>query len=361
MHGTSAGSSVPEGHVVIIPRVEAPGGEVPIEMAGAGAWEGLVLSTLGARVAGRVVAFDEVATNLHPTRQARLLEHLRQLDQAILVTHSPFLVPRRTPKDLLRVSRLYRGPHGTEVARVDSPSEPPDGWLARWRQLIATSTDVRAALFVEGVVLVEGDADEGAFRRWFDDPAVTSGLERTIDALNVSVLSVDGDKNFGVNVSLFERLHVPWVILCDGPVMSPEYERSLVQQLEEAGITLEGRPSGTEKHEFDAWKSYWRQHRVYTVADCFGGVTNKNDKSGEIEAFLNRVDEALWSKVRGERASKVRAAYAFAEELDLRSHPPTLKLLQDLWNEVQEGLGLWSGERRDESEPKRMAILDASS
>ena len=45
-------------------------------------------------------------------------------------------------------------------------------------------------------------------------------LVQTADALNVLLLSVGGDKDFGPYVSYLKALAIPWVIICDGPVAS---------------------------------------------------------------------------------------------------------------------------------------------
>src|SRR5207302_642093 len=83
----------PHHQLYIQPVVPVGDGEVPVELAGAGVWEALVASSLAVRVPGRVVLLDEPGVNMHPTWQRRLINHLSGLDQAMIVTHSPYLVP----------------------------------------------------------------------------------------------------------------------------------------------------------------------------------------------------------------------------------------------------------------------------
>jgi hypothetical protein len=59
--------------------------EVPIEFAGAGAWEALVLASVLAEDAASVVVLDEPAVALHPSQQ-------RQLGAHLLTTSAQFLV-----------------------------------------------------------------------------------------------------------------------------------------------------------------------------------------------------------------------------------------------------------------------------
>jgi energy-coupling factor transporter ATP-binding protein EcfA2 len=329
-------SSPPSYQMQITPTVRVDTGEVPVDLSGAGVWEALVTCAAAVRVPGRVVVLDEPAANLHPNWQGRLLEHLATLDQTLLITHSPYLVPIRSVADLARTVRLHQGRAGTELARL--PSALPDGWFDRWRQIVAGSTDSRAALFARGVVLLEGETDLGAFRYWFSLPAFADGSDQTANARNVLLLSVGGDKNFGAYVGYLQAFAIPWVIICDGPVLSPEREVSLISQLEGAGATLDPKPPAAA---FEAWKAFWAEHGVFTVADRFGGVKDDHDKSGEIEAFFERTDAALWQEVSSRhQKSKTRAGFAFAEEIDLERHPEAREELQRLWSAVIEHLGV---------------------
>ena len=313
----------------VVPVVVHEGHEVPIDFAGAGVWEALLSAAVSMPVPGRVVALDEPAVNLHPTWQRRLLGELATLDQALLITHSPYLVPAARLDDLPRIVRLVPTAGGPVPARL--PLDPPAGWPDRWRQILAGSTDARSALFAHAVVLVEGDTEVGAFRRWFSDPLVTGGPQRSAEALDVLVLPVNGDASFGAYTGLLTAFAVPWAILADGPVLSPEYKSTLVNQLRDL-IPVEDPP---QTASFPAWTTYWRQHGVFTLADGFGGVQDEKDKSGEIEAFFRRMDPGLWQEItqRGLK-SKVREGYAFAEECHLSDHPRELNELRTTWDAI---------------------------
>ena len=73
------------------------------------------------------------------------------------------------------------------------------------------------------------------------------------------------DSAFGAYVSYLDAVHVPWAIICDGPVLSPKYNRPLLSQLREADVDLDAPPG--DDAPFTDWKTVWSQHGVFTVAD----------------------------------------------------------------------------------------------
>jgi hypothetical protein len=307
----SSGAPKPVPLIRIQPVIPVGSGEVSVEFAGAGVWEALSASAASANVPGRVVVLDEPATHLHPTWQRKLLNHLGKLEQVVLITHSPYLVPAQSIEDLTRVARFHERDGATRVARL--PRDCPEGWFARWRRIVATSTESRAALFASGVVLLEGDTDLGAFHHWFSSPVVGGG--QSPEALNLLLLPVGSDKAFGPYVSFLSAFEIPWVIICDGPVLSPKHELPLLDQLANAGVHV---ATGPTAEDFGRWKRFWERHAVFTVADRFGS----HDKSGEIEK------------------SKVQAGFAFAEELDLGRHPVEQKELHRIWGAIVRRLGV---------------------
>lgn len=118
-------------------------------------------------------------------------------------------------------------------------------------------------------------------------------------------------------------------------MLSPERETSLIDQLEDL-VPLAERP---QTDEFADWKTYWRMRGVFTVADRFGGIKDEKDKSGEIEAFFKRTDPELWETIKlRQLKSKVREGYAFADELDLATHPAALEELRAIWDAAVERL-----------------------
>ncbi len=82
--------------------------EVPIEFAGAGAWEALVLASVLGEPSASVVVLDEPAVGLHPSLQRQVGAHLLSAPaQFLLITHSAELLPLRDASrvQLVRLDR----------------------------------------------------------------------------------------------------------------------------------------------------------------------------------------------------------------------------------------------------------------
>jgi hypothetical protein len=120
--------------------------------------------------------------------------------------------------------------------------------------------------------------------------------------------------------------------------LSPKREVSLLEQLRGAGLTLD--PPDNDA-PFGDWKAFWERQGVFTVADQFGGLTDKDrNKNGEIEAFFDRIDAALWQETKDNYPkSKTRAGYAFAEMVHLNNYPDHLAELRRLWAAIREHVG----------------------
>lgn len=328
-------------------QVESRAGWIPIEHAGAGLWEALVALSAAVPEPGQVVFLDEPAAHLHSSWQREFLRYLRTQHQIVMITHSPFLVPADSPDDFSRVIRLARSSDGARALGMGQ-GDVPSAWKERWRQILAGSADARAVLFARGVLLVEGETEVGAFGRWFNDAKVVGGSDKGAEALNLVIISVDGDWNFGPYVSYLEHLQIPWAILADGPALSPDYEHSLSKSLtidpatSRAPTVLVGMKP--ESPEFGHWRSYWLANGVFTVAETFG-LKEKGEKfegdseaSGEVERFFSILDDELWASVKMAGTGKVRRGYRFAEQLDLDCHAEALDILRSLWRLVSKRL-----------------------
>jgi predicted ATP-dependent endonuclease of OLD family len=319
-------SSVSQQSVFIDVFVLENEGQVRIDRAGSGIWETLFLATLLHQEPGSVVFLDEPAVNMHPTLQRKVLTQFSALNQAVITTHSPYLVPSGNAKDLDRVMRLHRSAGATKLARVSGGGKT----ITSRSVQIHTQPETRSMLFASGVLLVEGETDADVFHRWFNDPTVTS-VSATLDDNNYQIVSVGGDRSFRGFVDYLDAFAIPWAIICDGPVMSPNYEMSLTEQL--TVIAQDDNPPN-ESAPFEDWKVYWESHGVFTVAREFGLKT----KAGEIEAFLSKMDAALWREACKEAHNgKVRKGSYFADKAVLAEHSDELGILKDIYR----GLVLW--------------------
>jgi hypothetical protein len=94
--------------------------EVPIEFAGAGAWEALVLASVLAEPAASVVVLDEPAVALHPSLQRQLGAYLLNAPaQFLVITHSAELLPLADAADVQLVRLDRDDKNATQVRALD--------------------------------------------------------------------------------------------------------------------------------------------------------------------------------------------------------------------------------------------------
>jgi hypothetical protein len=110
---------------VTVNAITGPAGldpEVPIEFAGAGAWEALVLASVLGEPSASVVVLDEPGVALHPNLQRQLGAHLlTAAPQFLVITHSAELLPLAGATDV-RLVRLDRDDkNATKAWPVDEP------------------------------------------------------------------------------------------------------------------------------------------------------------------------------------------------------------------------------------------------
>ncbi|WP_370361444.1 ATP-dependent endonuclease [Catenulispora sp. MAP12-49] len=314
----------------IEPTVVSDQGEIPVSFSGTGREEALVLATLLSREYGRLLVLDEPAVNLEPTMQRRLITALRDAGQVLVITHNPDMVPIDGVDDLEKITRLAPTVDGVEVRRA--PSLKADEKLG-WRKLLEP-THVRGLLFAAGVILCEGQTETGALPEWWRDTS-TVGLPDP-EAAHIPIISVGGDKAFGSYCSYLDAFGVPWAIIADGPALRGD--SVLAKQLAGRG---QGLPAGppSDRDDFEAWRDYWREVGVFTLADRFG---DDGTKAGEFEAFLGRVDQAIYdnAKAIGGR-SKPRVGACFAIE-----HPTPPSGILDLYVRIMSVLSQKSSSSR---------------
>ncbi len=269
----------------IAPVVRVDGRDLPVELAGAGIWEALLLSATLADSAGCVTVLDEPARNLHPTLQRRLLAELsRAPGQFIVTTHSPYLVPIGDDVDLASIVRLDLAGGVTRASRLATARDSDGG---RLQKVLAASADARALLFAHGVVLVEGDTELGALPEWFAK-STTATEHGTPDALNLAVFSVGGDTSFGTFVRYLHGLGVTWAIVCDGSIFRFGTRKAQVfEQLVKAGVADQDLgaivASPPASLTFADARAIGMRHGVLTTASDWDGPAES------FEAFMDNV------------------------------------------------------------------------
>jgi hypothetical protein len=275
--------------------VDRDGRDLPIELAGGGIWEALLLSATLPDSAGRVAVLDEPARNLHPTLQRRLLTAMRRAPgQFILTTHSPYLVSIEDDSDLASILR-FDAPNGiTRAHRLTAGRAPT---ASRLRKVLAESADARALLFAQGVILVEGGTELGALPEWFAK-SVTADRVGTPDVLNVVVFSVDGDQNYGTYVGFLRGLGIPWAIVCDGSVFRfgtgrlQVFEQVLAAAVDDPELqaTVDAAARGVSV-PFTELREIGARRGVYTLATGWDSSTESFETYAE-KVAPGRLDEA---------------------------------------------------------------------
>ncbi|QUW78508.1 AAA family ATPase [Streptomyces mirabilis] len=295
--------------------IDAGHGERRAEFSGAGLQEAILLAALTTGGPGRIIVLDEPAVHLHPTMQRRItITALRDV-QALLITHSADLVPVTTTADLKRIVRLAPGPGGATTVRRTSATTASH--LAGWIQNLAAA-DTRALLFARAVILCEGASETGALGHWWN-----TATERGPESANVPLLDVGGQNNFGGYINYLTAFGIPWAVIADGPALRGT--SALAKQLAKQRLRPSNPPGDTD--DFTAWTDYWRTAGVFSLADQFG---DDGSKSGELEAYLRRLDPQILDQAQKDTTSKPRVGALFATRYPHGTPPAVAALYKDV-------------------------------
>ena len=180
-----------------------PASQVPIEFAGAGAWEALTLASVLGSQAMSVVILDEPAVALHPTLQRHLRNHLRASEaQFVVITHSPYLLPLDTDQKNVQLVRFEMDAQSTRPWRVDGVL------LAKLsKKLLAKGNE--GLPFAWRAILCEGETDVEAVR------VLAQRIGADLDGLNVAVLDCGSRDNLPDYVQLCGALGVAFLAVMD--------------------------------------------------------------------------------------------------------------------------------------------------
>lgn len=193
-------------------------GTISMASQGSGVWEALVLSVFLESNEGRVILLDEPAASLHPNMQHRLVEVLRGMPgQVFIVTHSGHLLPTRAD-GLKHIYRFQRGREGTQVFAGGAVLLTE---LQRIENKLASSLNFGNMLFANGVLLVEGSTEVGAFSVWF--PRIEDNAGKTLADLNIALYGMGSKENFPLCLRFLMAFGIPCAAIGDGDALMPTF------------------------------------------------------------------------------------------------------------------------------------------
>lgn len=189
------------------PTVLVP--EVPIEFAGAGAWEALVLASVLAEPAASVVVLDEPAVALHPSLQRQLGAYLLETTaQFIVITHSAELLPLAEAADVQLVRLDRDDKNATRAWAVD------ESCRRKMTQKLKAKGNERLP-FAWRAILCEGQDDVEAI--------MTLSGRIGIDPRyrNIAVTDCGGRENLADYARFCMQLGITYLAVMDGDAATP--------------------------------------------------------------------------------------------------------------------------------------------
>lgn len=184
---------------------------VPLRLAGSGWTKAAYLSALLHQHAGKVVFLDEPDTGLHASLQTEVAALWRHsAAQHLIVSHSPFMIPRGLLSRVRRVFMPVGHAHSTVALPVDSQTEADLGLPKH-----SDFSDEILFLFARTVVFVEGGHEAAALPVWFDECFGPGEAER----LGVRFHDARGKSAIAPLMRIAEQYGVPCLALYDADVL----------------------------------------------------------------------------------------------------------------------------------------------
>lgn len=188
--------------------------EVPVEFAGAGAWEALVLAAALGEPTASVVVLDEPAVALHPSLQRQLSAHLLSTTaQFVVITHSAELLPLADATDV-RLIRLDRDDkHATQAWLVD------DACRIKMARKLAAKGNERLP-FAWRVILCEGQDDVEAIM------TLTERMGIDLRRCNIGVTDCGSRDNLPDYIWFCAELGLSYLTVMDADALTPDAQKN---------------------------------------------------------------------------------------------------------------------------------------
>lgn len=190
---------------------------IPIELAAAGIFELLILLVSLTGFKNKIILLDEPAANLHPTSQRKIIQTLKdatmkQKNQVITITHSPYLI---NPDDMKNVWKISPSSKGTRVINLEKMIEDLDTDEEKKAIQQFRNPEIRSILFHQGVILVEGPSDKVVLEKVDRYLSQHGKNGPNLEEKEWSVLEIGGKDSMILFIKLLRRLNVPYVGILD--------------------------------------------------------------------------------------------------------------------------------------------------
>lgn len=193
---------------------------IPLEFAAAGRFDTLLLLVALIGQSEKVILLDEPAANIHPILQRRILDEIEtsvseNKNQAIIITHSPYLI---NPYHLENVWRISPEENGSKIINIKQALAGLDEEEERKIIKQLQESDVRSILFSKGAILVEGISDKIVVEK-IDKYLSNNGKGANLEVEDWLVIDIGGKYSLASFIKLTKHLTLPFIGISDNDAL----------------------------------------------------------------------------------------------------------------------------------------------